>query len=874
MPRKYSDKTLKILFGLSGNQCAHPDCINDLITQDDENSASHIFAQVCHIYAHSARGPRGNSGLTSAELNSVENLVLFCRNHHGLIDDQPENYPPELLKRWKHDHEVEMRRRVSTHIQPDQRPAILGIRFPTALVDQAVNERLATLCESRFFGQFDATRYAATLAHSLNDGDLSGCSDDLKCRALSWCARILATPEHLKQARALLLAARSVGRCTETEIAEAFIASREGNRNDALTALNAVDTAASRSAALSVVMNHDGAEAAIDWMKTAGLEVGALDADGKCVLLALLHTVADWDSANHCLDAISDGDLQQTPVLHYLMALTLLVSTVTEQLRPPLLNQVPLLAAEFPLASDDAAIERRRLARSHFIKAEQAAQRLNCPESATQASEYALWMDLTDPHKAERGRARLKAELRNLDSGLRYVPLAVQFGVSVSTRAIEDEIERKTAVNGQVPFDAAVARFALAFKQSGPEAVAAYIERHIEQLSEHIDRQAMACIHVEMLARGGRGGEAAERLGNLVNEGLDETDANRLRSLIGSTKGVDAVDALIAQFSKSGSMEHLSQVAMELERREDWQRLCRYARILFEQTGALQDAERLAIALTSAQRSDVMIELLGERRSLRQQSDTLQLMYCWALYYEGTLTEATSELAALDRMMEDKNYRALRINLGISKGDWASLAPLMEYEYECREERSAEDLIQDARLAIHLALPRGRELLMEAASKGAEDAEVLAAAHLLAVNAGWEDDGVVGGWLTRAVELSGTDGPLHQMSIGDIVARKPSWERQTSETWDLLMRGETPMFAAARLLNRSLAGMMILPAVISGYEQDARRRAVIPAYSGGRNCAPSSGEGTLGLDPSALLTLGYLDLLEMEAKMSWTQLKR
>ena len=506
MPRKYSDKTLKILFGLSGNQCAHPDCTTDLITQDDENSGSHIFAQVCHIYSHSARGPRGNAGLTSAELNSVENLVLFCRNHHGLIDDQPKNYPPELLKRWKHDHELEMRRRVSTHIQPKQQPAMLGIRFPAALVDQAVNEQLATLCQSRFFGQFDTTRYAATLAHGLTEGDLSGCSDDLKCRALSWCARLIATPEHLEQARAHLHAARSVGRCSETEIAEAFIASREGNRSNALTALNAVDTATSRSAALSIVLNHDGSEAAIDWMKTARLEVGALDADGKCVLLALLHTAADWESANHCLDAISDEDLHHTPVLHYLMALTLLVSTVTEQLRPPLLNQIPLLAAEFPLASDDGSIERRRLARRHFIRAEQAAQRLNCPESASQAKEYALWIDLTDPHNAERGLAELKAELRNLDSGLRYVPLAVQFGVSVSTRAIEEEIDRKTALNGQIPFDAAVARFGLAFKQSTPEDVAAYIEKHMEQLGEHIDRQAMACIHVEMLARGGRGG--------------------------------------------------------------------------------------------------------------------------------------------------------------------------------------------------------------------------------------------------------------------------------------------------------------------------------------------------------------------------------
>ena len=775
----------------------------------------------------------------------------------GLIDDQPENYPPELLQQWKRDHEE------STHLQPERQHGILGLRFPTELVDQAVEKQVATLCQSRFFRQFDATRYAAILAGKLVDGDLSGSSDNVKCRALSWCARILATPQHMDQARNCLRVAKTVGHCSDTEIAEAMIASRDGHRDEALAALAAVATSASRSAALSVVADHGGAEVAVGWLQTARLEFAQLDGDGKCVLLALLHRAADWKSADHCFDVITDEDLQQAPVLHYLMGLTLVASTVTEQLRPRVIAQGPLLAADFPLASDDAAIHRRRIARSHFIKAEQAAKELDCPESATHASEYALWIDLTDPHYAERGLGRLKSELRNLDSGLRYVPLAVQFDVSLNTRAIEEEIERKTALNGQVPFDAAVARFALAFRQSTPEAAAAYIATHIEQLAKHIDRLGMSCIQVEMLACAGRGAEAEERLDNLVNEGLDEVEANRLRSLIQSTKGADAVDALIEQFSKSGSIKDLSQVAMELERREDWQRLCRYARTLFEQTGALQDATRLAVALTSAQRSDELVEFVGETGSLREQSDTLQLMYCWALYCEGRLIEASSELAALDRMMGDRNYRSLRTNLGISMGDWASLGPLMEYEYESRETRSAEDLIQDARLAIHLALPRGRELLMEAARKGADDAEVLAAAHLLAVKAGWEDDGVVGGWLTRAVELSGTDGPLHQMSIGDIVARKPSWERQTSETWDLLMRGETPMFAAARLLNRSLAGMMILPAVISDYEQDARRRAVIPAYSGGRNSAPSSGEGTLGLDPSALLTLGYLDLLEI-----------
>ncbi len=857
MPRSYSEKTIKILFGLSRNQCAYPDCTLPVVTHPDENSPSHIMAQICHIYSHSARGPRGNSGLTPDELDSVENLLLLCRNHHGLIDDQPEKFPPELLLKWKHDHER------STTLHPERQQSISGIRFPTELVDQAVDEQVATLCQSRFFGQFDATHYAEVFARKLVDGELSGSSDDVKCRALSWCARILATPEYIDQARECLREARSVGNCSETKIAEALIASRDGKRNDALAVLAAVATPASRSAALSVVADHDGQDAAVRWLEIAQVGAAELDADGKCVLLGLLHRVADWESADLCLDAITDEDLQQAPVLHYLMALTLVASTVIDQLRPRVIDQVPLLAPDFPLASDEVAVGRRRVARSHFINAERAARELDCPESATQASEYALWIDLTDPPNSGRGLARLKSELRNLDAGLRYVPLAVQFGVDLNTRAIEEEIERKTALNGQVPFDAAVARFALAFRQPTPEAAASYIATHMEQLAEHIDRRAMSCVEVEMLAHAGRTADAEERLENLVTEGLDEVEASGLRTLIQGAKGADAVNQLIEQFSASGSIEHLSQIAVELERREDWQRLCRYGRMLFEQTGALADAKRLAVALVKAQRSDVLIELVGEMPNLRQQSDTLQLMYCWALYHEGKLTGATSELAALDGMIEDENYRALRVNLGISTGDWASLAPLMEYEYERRAERSAEDLIQDARLAIHLGLPRGRDLLSEAASRGAEDAEVLAAAHLLAVNAGWEDENSVRGWLKRAVELSGTDGPLQQMSVGDLIARRPSWERQTSETWDLLMRAEMPMFAAARLLNRSLAGMLILPAVISGSEPDPRRRSVIPAYSGRRNYANRSGDGTLGMDPSALLTLGYLDLLQI-----------
>ena len=46
-------------------------------------------------------------GLRIKNLNSQENLLLLCPNHHTVVDKQFETYPAEMLKQWKRDHEAE-----------------------------------------------------------------------------------------------------------------------------------------------------------------------------------------------------------------------------------------------------------------------------------------------------------------------------------------------------------------------------------------------------------------------------------------------------------------------------------------------------------------------------------------------------------------------------------------------------------------------------------------------------------------------------------------------------------------------------------------------------------------------------------------------
>ncbi len=103
--RNYSKTTLKILFGMSGNECAEPSCSQRVIAASTAESDEAVIAQISHIYALSDDGPRGKKGLAEAERNHHSNLLLLCPTHHTVVDAQHETYPAQDLLRWKQTHE-------------------------------------------------------------------------------------------------------------------------------------------------------------------------------------------------------------------------------------------------------------------------------------------------------------------------------------------------------------------------------------------------------------------------------------------------------------------------------------------------------------------------------------------------------------------------------------------------------------------------------------------------------------------------------------------------------------------------------------------------------------------------------------------------
>lgn len=97
-----SDRTRRLLWGHSGNRCAY--CRRELVMTAAKDNDS-IVGDECHIHARQQGGPRSNLSMTIEELDDYENLILLCKVHHKMVDDQSNTFTVNELKKLKKKHE-------------------------------------------------------------------------------------------------------------------------------------------------------------------------------------------------------------------------------------------------------------------------------------------------------------------------------------------------------------------------------------------------------------------------------------------------------------------------------------------------------------------------------------------------------------------------------------------------------------------------------------------------------------------------------------------------------------------------------------------------------------------------------------------------
>lgn len=101
-----SDNAVKLLWGRAAGTCSNPVCRIDLTVSLHDGRGFNV-GEMAHVIARSPAGPRG---VAAGGDDEYENLILLCPTCHRTVDKAPAGtYSVEMLHRWKHDHEKNVR---------------------------------------------------------------------------------------------------------------------------------------------------------------------------------------------------------------------------------------------------------------------------------------------------------------------------------------------------------------------------------------------------------------------------------------------------------------------------------------------------------------------------------------------------------------------------------------------------------------------------------------------------------------------------------------------------------------------------------------------------------------------------------------------
>ena len=95
----------KRLWGRSGSRCSI--CNVELTELDGLDS---IVGDEAHIRSPKPNGPRYEDGYPKELLDTYANLILLCKAHHKLVDDNWAVFPVDALEELKKNHEQRVRR--------------------------------------------------------------------------------------------------------------------------------------------------------------------------------------------------------------------------------------------------------------------------------------------------------------------------------------------------------------------------------------------------------------------------------------------------------------------------------------------------------------------------------------------------------------------------------------------------------------------------------------------------------------------------------------------------------------------------------------------------------------------------------------------
>lgn len=157
----------KRLWGRAGSRCA---VCNLELTQVERVDS--IIGDEAHVRSATPYGPRHEPDYPANRLDRYENLILLCKIHHKLVDDNAEVFPTAELLDLKAKHE----RRVHEALETPKAVAFLPVTTGTEMMAMVSSARAYSLSHSHPDNAAATDAIGGFLESARDWGDIS---DDL-----------------------------------------------------------------------------------------------------------------------------------------------------------------------------------------------------------------------------------------------------------------------------------------------------------------------------------------------------------------------------------------------------------------------------------------------------------------------------------------------------------------------------------------------------------------------------------------------------------------------------------------------------------------------------------------------------------------------
>lgn len=789
-------------------------------------------------------------GLFSVHVLGWEELTRRLTNYKDLIE---KHYP--ILSAPKIENLDDLIRNVIDN-------SFKGSSMPIDLIDKEINRQIDLIKKQRYLS-LTYQEDALSLAQQIRSGHLKLGSNAVRSHALAWLARILAK-NHTELATSISKEATELDNTEESRIARAFVLAAIDDIPNAIAAALASRTSKSISAVFTILLCFKGPDVALQWIKESDTKFSQLDAYGKYSYIQINVEKQEWNECLECADSLTPLEYEIVPTMLCLSGIVYLVQVVAPEFRNLFKFGVPFNFPAIRISSTSSAAAHVEKARNLFAKASTSLAAIGLPDDSARASDFVLWLNLLNSNLNVKANAieELRNSMRDRTHRLRRLGLALYFDINLDIHAVQKEIDREAALMGGKSTETNLARFTLVFFREAPENVFQYIEHHRDELISFMDNTTLVYMQIALLAKASKVENAKELL-NQNKLDLNVEQVEKLKTLIEECTSDNPLQIRLDAYKQNQSFENLQAIVALLEQSGDLENLYTFSKLLFEQTENIQDAERMARVFHDHGKFEDLSIFLDRYLEFINQSQDIHFLQCWRSYVNGDMDACRENLSILRTKRDRQEDFNLSIQLAVTSGNWESLNDLVEIEWGKRNARSAVELLQFGQLAQQIGSAKQKDFIRLAVSISDNNPNILIHAYELATKGGWENSEEVGTWLNNAIIEPDNDrnDVIRKVSIQEIMELAPDWNKRKVDVWEQLRSGKIPVCGAAKLLNRSLIDMFLLPSLYNAKESDARKRTPVYAFSGNiRNhtVVPKS----IAMDATALLTLALLKQTE------------